>query len=252
MQLDKLFDWRYWEAFTDWQVWRFLATGLETTATMAATAIVASLALGTLFALARISHLPLVRYPAVAYVEIIRALPVLFLIFFTYFGGARLGFVDPVIAATMALTAYTAAVNAEIIRAGILSIDRGEIEAARALGLTYAQTMRLIVMPQAFRRIVPPQISQFVTLIKDTSLAYVVGTHEFLRRMRIISGEPDGPGTLQGLFVAACTYFVINYALSLLSRGLEARTPQEAAQHAGAEAGRPTVEPAGQGARAGV
>jgi putative glutamine transport system permease protein len=252
VQLDKLFDWRYWEAFTDWQVWRFLLTGLQTTVAMAIAAILASFVLGTLLAFARISRFPPAHYLAVAYIEVIRALPVLFLIFFTYFGGARLGFVNPVIAATIALTAYTAAVNAEIIRAGILSIDRGEIEAARSLGLSHLQTMRFVVLPQAFRRIVPPQMSQFVTLIKDTSLAYVVGTHEFLRRMRIISGEPDGPGTLQGLFVAACTYFVINYALSLLSRGLEARTPQEAAQHAGAEAGRPTVEPAGQGARAGV
>jgi putative glutamine transport system permease protein len=242
VQLDKLFDWRYWEALTDWQVWRFLLTGLQTTAGMAVAAILASFVLGTVFAFARISRFPPLRYPAVAYIEIIRALPVLFLIFFTYFGGAGLGFDNPVLAATLALTAYTAAVNAEIIRAGILSIDRGEIDAARSLGLNYVQTMRFVVLPQAFRRIVPPQVSQFVTLIKDTSLAYVVGTHEFLRRMRIISGEPDGPGTLQGLFVAACIYFAINYSLSLLSRGLEVRTPQEAAQHAGAEAGRPTVE----------
>lgn len=246
MQLDKLFGWRYWEAFTDLRVWQFLWTGLQTTLAMALVAIVASLLLGTVFALARTSRLPLLRYPAVLYVEVVRALPVLFLIFFIYFAGARLGRSDPVAAATVALTVYTAAVNAEIIRAGILSIDRGEIEAARSLGLSYWQTMRYVILPQAFRRIVPPQVSQLVTLIKDTSLAYVVGTHEFMRRMRIISGEPDGPGTLQGIFVASVVYFGINYALSLVSRRFEARTPQErAATGVGAEAGRPVVARAG-------
>ena len=154
----------------------------------------------------------------------IRALPVLYLIFFAYFGGARFGLRDPIVAATLALIAYTSAVNAEIVRAGILSIERGQVEAARALGLSYWRMMRLVVLPQAFRRIIPPQISQLVTLIKDTSLAYIVGTTELMRRIFILySGFDTGVGVIQGLFVASCIYFVINFALSSFGRWLELR-----------------------------
>src|SRR5918912_365607 len=155
MQLDRLFAARYWIGFTDVAIWQFTLTGLQVTLMMAVVAIVASVILGTLLALARIARNPLLHYPAVAYIELIRALPVLYLIFFAFFGGARFGLRDPIIAATLALIAYTSAVNAEIVRAGILSIEVGQVEAARALGLSYRQTMRLIVLPQAFRRIIP-------------------------------------------------------------------------------------------------
>jgi aspartate/glutamate/glutamine transport system permease protein len=191
---------------------------------MAVVAIVASLVLGTLLALARLARSPLLHYPAVVYIELIRALPVLYLIFFAFFGGARFGLRDPVVAATLALIVYTSAVNAEIVRAGILSIERGQVEAARALGLSYPQTMRYVVLPQAFRRIIPPQVSQLVTLIKDTSLAYIVGTTELMRRIFILySGFDTGVGVIQGLFVASCIYFVANFALSSFGRWLERR-----------------------------
>ena len=122
--------------------------------TIAAAAILLSLVFGTLLAIARINRFPLIRYPAALYIEIVRALPVLFLIFFTYFGGARgitilglkLSWEDPVAAAIIALTAYTSAVNAEIIRAGILSIERGQLEAARAL-VKEAEDAELFLYP---------------------------------------------------------------------------------------------------------
>jgi His/Glu/Gln/Arg/opine family amino acid ABC transporter permease subunit len=224
MQLDKLFAARYWIGFTDWQIWQFILAGLQVTVMMAVVAIVTSLIFGTLLALARISRNPLLHYPAVGYIELIRALPVLYLIFFAFFGGARFGLRDPVVAATLALIVYTSAVNAEIMRAGILSIERGQVEAARALGLSYAQTMRFVVLPQAFRRVIPPQVSQLVTLIKDTSLAYIVGTTELMRRIFILySGFDTGVGVIQGLFVASCLYFVANFALSSLGSWLERR-----------------------------
>jgi His/Glu/Gln/Arg/opine family amino acid ABC transporter permease subunit len=224
MQLGKLFEARYWEGFTEWPIWAFILTGLQVTVMMAVIAIVASLILGTLLALARISSNPLLHYPATGYIELIRALPVLYLIFFAFFGGARFGLRDPVVAATLALIVYTSAVNAEIVRAGILSIERGQVEAARAVGLSYWRTMRLVVLPQAFRRVIPPQVSQLVTLIKDTSLAYIVGTTELMRRIFILySGFDTGVGVIQGLFVASCIYFVLNYALSSFGRWLELR-----------------------------
>ncbi|MBI2322292.1 MAG: amino acid ABC transporter permease [Chloroflexi bacterium] len=244
MDVARLFEYRYWKAFLDVEIWVFLLTGLQITLTMAAAAIVLSLVFGTLLALARLSRVPLVHYPAVLYIEIIRALPVLLLIFFMFFGGAR-GFTlfglrvsweDPVVAAILALTVYTSAVNAEIVRAGILSIERGQVEAARALGLSYVQTMRLVVLPQALRRMVPPQVSQLITLIKDTSLAFVIGAHELLNRAKILySGFETGP--IQALFVAAVIYFAVNYALSLASRRLELPGTEDMRRDIAAEAG---------------
>jgi His/Glu/Gln/Arg/opine family amino acid ABC transporter permease subunit len=224
VQLGRLFEARYWVGFTEWPIWQFILTGLQVTVSMAVVAIVASLILGTLLALARISSRKLLYAPATVYIELIRGLPVLYLIFFAFFGGARFGLRDPVVAATLALIVYTSAVNAEIVRAGILSIERGQTEAARALGLGYWQTMRLVILPQAFRRIIPPQISQLVTLIKDTSLAYIVGTTELMRRIFILySGFDTGVGVIQGLFVASCIYFAVNYVLSSFGRWLERR-----------------------------
>jgi ABC-type amino acid transport system permease subunit len=145
---------------------------------------------------------------------------VLFFIFFTFFAvaRARLG-LSPLWAATLALTIYTSAINAEIMRAGIASLDRGQVEAARSLGLTYGQTMRFVVLPQALRRMVPPQVSQIITLVKDTSLASVIGVIELTRRGQIIYQTELNP--LQSLFVVSLIYFAINYSLSRLSRRWE-------------------------------
>jgi glutamate transport system permease protein len=224
MQLSRLFEARYWQGFLEWEIWQFILVGLVETLKMAAIAIVLSLIFGTLLALARISTNRFLRYPATTYIELIRALPVLYLIFFMYFGGARFGLRDPTQAATLALVIYTSAVNAEIVRAGILSIERGQVEAARALGLSYWAMMRFVILPQAFRRVLPPQVSQLVTLIKDTSLAYIVSATELMRRIFILySGFDTGVGVIQGLFVASCIYFVVNYALSSFGRWLELR-----------------------------
>ena len=240
MELSRLFEYRYWKAFLEWEIWVFLLTGLQNTLAIAVVAIVGSLVLGTLLALARLAPWPLLRVPAGLYVEIVRALPVIFIIFFTFFAGARYGLTDPIWAAIVALTAYTSAVNAEIIRAGITSVDRGQLEAARSLGLGYVDMMRLIVMPQAIRRMMPPQISQLITLIKDTSLAYVIGTHELLNKVKILySGFETGP--LQGLFVAAVIYFAINYTLSLLSRRFEVGPEDRIAAEAGTVAAQPVL-----------
>jgi putative glutamine transport system permease protein len=227
-----------WAVFLDPGIWAFLWAGLQITLAMAAIAIVASLIAGLLLALCRLSRFPLLRYPAALYVEVVRALPVLLIIFFTFFGSARTGLgLNPFGAGALALALYTSAINAEIVRAGITSIGRGQWEAARSLGLTYPQTLRYVVLPQAFRRVVPPQVSQIITLLKDTSLAAVIGVLELTRRAQIIYQAEFNP--LQSLFVAACIYFVINYSLSRLSRrwevssGPAGRTqPENAAERA--------------------
>lgn len=222
MQLEVLVDPRRWSAFTEVAVWTFLLTGMRTTFTMAIIAVVASLVFGLVLALLRLSRFPFISWPAALVVEVVRALPVLLLIFFTSLLVPRLGWgLDPFGAGTLALSVYTAAVNAEIMRAGILSIDRGQIEAARSLGLTYVQTMRYVVLPQALRRVIPPQVSQLVTLIKDTSLAAVIGVTELTRRSQILYQSENPPNPLQALFVAACVYFAVNFTLSRISKRWE-------------------------------
>ncbi len=202
----------------------FLAGGLGFTLRLAAIAIAISFVLGLLLALARLSRSPFLRYPATLYIEIVRSLPLLLIIFFTYFAlpgllDIRLG---PFPAGVIALSAFTAALLAEIIRAGILSVDRGLVEAAQAQGFTGAQTMRLIVLPIGLRRMTPALVSQFITLLKDTSLTAVIGILELLRRGQIVFSQPPfEPLPVFGLI--ALTYFVVNYGLSLVSRQLEER-----------------------------
>ncbi|HYF63155.1 MAG TPA: amino acid ABC transporter permease, partial [Herpetosiphonaceae bacterium] len=126
-------------------------------------------------------------------------------------------------AVVVALTLYTAAVNAELLRSGILSLDSGQTEAARSLGLDYWQTMRHIVLPQAYRRTLAPLIAQFTILVKDTSLGTIIGFIELLRRARIIFQQQGNP--MEALYLAALIYFVINYALGLSAKLVRERGP---------------------------
>lgn len=221
--MQAFFDPAKWAVFLDPGIWAFLWTGVRITLAMAAFAVSTSLVAGVVLALCRLSRFPLIRYPAACYVEVVRALPVLLIIFFTFFGAARAGLgLNAFGAGALALALYTSAINAEIVRAGITSIDRGQWEAARSLGLSYPQTLRHVVLPQALRRVVPPQVSQIITLLKDTSLAAVIGVQELTKRAQIIYQAEFNP--LQALFVAACIYFVVNYSLSRLSRRWEVAT----------------------------
>ena len=222
MNLQPLYDPRRWSAFSEASVWGFLFAGVQTTFLMATIAIVVSLVLGLALALLRLSRFPFVSWPATLIIELVRALPVLLLIFFSSLWLPRIGVrVNPFAAGTLALAIYTACVNAEIMRAGIVSIDRGQVEAARSLGLSYPQTMRFVILPQAMRRMIPPQISQLVTLIKDTSLTAVIGVLELTRRSQILYQSENPPNPLQALFVAACIYFTVNFTLSRVTRRWE-------------------------------
>lgn len=218
--MQEFFNPRKWAVFLDPGIWAFLWTGLQITLAMAAIAIISSLVAGLILALCRLSRFPLLRYPAALYVEVVRALPVPLIIFFTFFATARAGLgLSPFGAGALALTLYTSAINAEIVRSGIASISRGQWEASRSLGLSYRQTLRHVVLPQALRRVVPPQVGQIITLLKDTSLAAVIGVQELTRRGQIIYQAELNP--LQSLFVVACIYFAVNHCLSRLSRRWE-------------------------------
>ncbi len=219
-----------WERVFEIPTLRFLAGGLAVTLKVAGVAMLLAMAVGALMALGRLARNQPVRWLAGLYVEFFRAMPLLLLILFasvalpTY--GIRPG--PPFRELTyllLGLVIYNSAVLAEIFRAGILSLARGQMEAASALGLRYWSAMRLVVVPQAVRRMVPALVSQVVTLLKDTSLGWIlnlgVTEMELLKRARSL-GEFYGT-PLQLYSTVAVVYIVINLALSRLARRLEVR-----------------------------
>jgi glutamate transport system permease protein len=177
---------------------------------------------GILAALGRLSRLGPVRWLATTYVELLRATPLLLLILFASLVLPEYGIDLPLFwYAVIGLTLYNGAVMAEIFRAGILSLEKGQSEAAFAIGLSYWQVMWLVVVPQAVRRMVPALINANVTLLKDTSLAYVVAYEELLRRGRIVGEFANNP--LQALIVVAAMFIIVNATLSWVARRLERR-----------------------------
>src|SRR5207245_6498950 len=183
-----------WGMFVDPAILRFFGQGLLETLSIAAASTLLSFPAGLLFALGRLSRRAWIRWPSIAYIEAIRALPVLLLI--VYFGIKGSSLFRPIFGAdfelprfwagVLGLSLYTSAVLAEIIRAGILTLPRGQTEASRALGLSYPQTMRFVVLPQALRLMVPAMMGQLTTVIKDTSLVGTIGGFDLLRQGRTI------------------------------------------------------------------
>jgi glutamate transport system permease protein len=207
--------------FAELPIWRFIAEGVVTVLLVSIAAIVLSLPLAVLLALGRLSEIRAVRILSIAIIEGIRAVPLLLLIYVVFLSMPRevprlLG--RETLALTLALLFYTAAINAETLRAGILALDRGQMEAARSLGLSYWSAMRLIILPQAIRNMLPPLLSQFTTLVKDTSLGSVISMVELLQRGVIIYQGFRNP--METLYVIGLVYFAINFALELVSRRL--------------------------------
>jgi glutamate transport system permease protein len=214
--------WEKWEPLTQWSVVKFLLLGLLQTVKAAAAGMACAVVIGTALALMRLSQTGPVRWLATAWVEFFRGVPLLLLIFFTFFGLRRQGLdLSPFRALVLALALYNGAVLCEIIRAGILSLDRGQTEASYAVGLGYWQAMRLVILPQAVRRMVPAIVSQLVTLLKDTSLGYVITYEELLRRSRSTGEFFKNP--LQTTVFVAVIYILVNLTLSRTARRLEVR-----------------------------
>ncbi|RFU64847.1 amino acid ABC transporter permease [Peribacillus glennii] len=159
--------------------------GYKTTIIASLIALVASFLLGTLIAVFRIAPFKPLNWLGTVYVEFIRNIPLLVIVFFFFFG---LRFSGPVAGAT-GLTIYTAAFIAEAIRAGILSVPKGQMEAARSSGLTYGQTMRLIILPQAIKIVIPPLGNQFINLVKNSSILGVVAGLDLMYHADLISSR---------------------------------------------------------------
>lgn len=216
------FEWRLWEPFTQWAVLKFLLLGLVATVKAAGLGMAIAMVLGAALALMRLSRTAPARWFAATWVELFRGFPLLLLIFFSFFILPDYGIdMTPFKALVLALSLYNGAMLGEIFRAGILSLDRGQSEAAYALGLTYWQSMFLVVIPQAARRMLPSIISQMVTLLKDTSLGFIIAYEEVLRRSRSTGEFFKNP--LQATLFVAAMYILVNYTLSRIAQWLEAR-----------------------------
>ncbi|KAB2337249.1 amino acid ABC transporter permease [Cytobacillus depressus] len=202
---------------------KFLADGFMMTLYIAFISIVLSFIIGIILGTLRYAKIPVISKIVAVIVEATRNTPLLLIIFFTYFALPEVGIkLDKPVAAITALTIFTSAMLSEIVRGGLNSIDKGQMEAARSSGLTYTQALTRIIMPQALRRMVPPIVSQFISLLKDTSLCVVIALPDLMRNAQIIYAQ--NVNYIIPIFImVACMYFIVNYGLSLIARRLESR-----------------------------
>jgi glutamate transport system permease protein len=221
-----LFDDR-WKVFTDppkgqdaADVWRALGRGLRATLTAAAIAMPMALVLALALAALRAAGPRWLGRPAAVLIEFLRGMPVLLMMFF---GLLALGL--PAIGAVVfGLVLYNAAIVAEILRAGLAALPRGQVEAGTAIGLTRWQTLRLIQFPQVIRLMLPSLISQFVVLLKDSSLGFIVGYPELLRTMQLNYSYFGDRYRLPLFVVTLAIYLTVNITLSRLAVALQRRT----------------------------
>lgn len=202
----------------------FLREGLRTTFLLTALALAGGIVLGTLLALVRLARIPVLSWAAAAYVNFFRSLPLILVIFWLYFlVPLMLGHpVGSFWSVLVAFVLFEAAYYSEIVRAGISSVTRGQVNAARSIGLTHAQSMRHVVLPQAFRAMTPVLLTQAIVLFQDTSLVYVVGLRDFLVSAEIVANRDQ---RLVELFTfVAVVYFAFCFAGSMLVRRLQSRT----------------------------
>jgi glutamate transport system permease protein len=209
-----------WAPFTEWAIWQYLLVGLLGTLQAAAIVAVLGAALGVLLALGRVSRLRWIRFLCGLYIEIARTVPVLLVIYLMLFGLPQIGINLPTLwKLVVPLTIANAAVFAEIVRAGILSLPRGQHEAALSLGMRPAQAMAYVVLPQAVRNVTPSLVTQFVSLLKDTSLGYIVAFTELLYRGQVLASYLH---LLIPTYVAVTViYLVVNGSLSAFASRLQ-------------------------------
>ena len=218
------FEERLYRPFIDQPVlYERLLEGLLNTLKAAGYALVLATVLGVVLAFGRLSHSAVLRLPAIAVIELFRALPLLLLILGIFLAYPILvgRSLDPLYALVAGLTLYNGAVIAEIVRAGIQSLPRGQSEAALSIGLTRGQNLRLVLLPQAVRVMLPALISQLVVLLKDTSLGFVISYPELLRTGQQTVQVLDNP--LQLFVLIAIIYILINLVLSSIATVLEGR-----------------------------
>jgi glutamate/aspartate transport system permease protein len=209
-------------SFFNWGlVQSFIVKGFVFSVELTLIAMMGGIALGTLLALMRLSGRPWFVTPAAIYVNTLRSIPLVMVILWFFLLiplliGRPLG---TEISAIITFTVFEAAYYSEIMRAGIQSVPKGQVGAGYAVGMTYAQCMRLIVLPQAFRNMLPVLLTQTIILFQDTSLVYAIGAYDLLKGFEVAGKNYNRP--IETYLVAAVVYFVICFSLSMLVRQLQ-------------------------------
>ncbi len=209
-------------SFFTWDlVSKFLIKGFVFSVELTLVAMIGGIFFGTLLALMRLSSFKWLIYPAAVYVNAMRSIPLVmvilwFFLLIPFVTGRPLG---AEWSAVITFTAFEAAYYSEIMRAGIQSVSRGQVSAGFALGLTYAQNMRLIVLPQAFRNMLPVLLTQTIILFQDTSLVYAIGAYDLLKGFETAGKNFNRP--VEAFLLAAIVYFVICFSLSSVVKKLQ-------------------------------
>ncbi len=210
---------RFWEFFAWPTTWAFLARGLLGTLASAAMAAVIALALGLVLLVGRLARMRLVRWPSIAAIEFLRGTPTLLLIYVCFLVLPSAGIkLSTYWMLTLPIGLSTAAVVAEVYRAGVLAVPRGQTDAARSLGLTEAKVFFLVVFPQALRYIVPALVAQLVIVVKDTTFGYVVTYGELMQNAKVLIANYHA--LVPVYLVVAALYCLVNYAISKASKRL--------------------------------
>jgi len=207
-----------WDLFTN-----YILKGLLFSVQLTIIATVGGIVVGTFLALMRLSGKPILVIPATFYINTMRSIPlVMVILWFFLLMPMLIG--KPIgadLSATITFIAFEAAFFAEIVRAGIQSVPRGQAYAGEALGMTYGQNMRLVVLPQAFRNMIPVFMTQTIILFQDTSLVYAIGAYDLLKGFEIAGKNYGRP--IETYILAAATYFVICFSLSKAVRAIQAK-----------------------------
>ncbi len=202
--------------------WQYLLMGLQETLRLSSFAVVMGFCIGSVVGLMRLSRISPLRLVAGAYVEFIRGTPLLVQLAILYFGLPSIGIdFSARTAAIIGLSINSGAYVAEIVRAGILSIDKGQMEAARSLGMSGLLSMVYVILPQAFRRIIPPLVNELIILIKDSSLLSVIGVTELMRAGQHIRARTYADFEI--FTAVAVLYFIVTFTLSNILGVLERR-----------------------------
>ncbi|OIJ22454.1 cysteine ABC transporter permease [Anaerobacillus alkalidiazotrophicus] len=216
-----------WEHLYDpklaWESLPFLFEGLKYTLYIALFSMFFALILGVLIGIARMSKFLFLRWPARIYISFMRGTPLLVFLFILYYGFPVLGinFSSPIIAGIIGISMNFAAYNAEVVRSAIMSVPRGQWEAAASLQMGYVQTLRRIIIPQATRIALPPTFSIFMDVVKGTSLASVITVQELLYSARLVSGRTFESMTMYT--TAALIYWVVCIVIGYFQERLEKR-----------------------------
>ncbi|HCC5628894.1 TPA: ABC transporter permease subunit [Staphylococcus aureus] len=201
----------------------FFLKGIKITILISLIGVALGSILGAFVALMKLSKIKIISWIASIYIEILRGTPMLVQVFIVFFGiTAALGLdISALVCGTIALVINSSAYIAEIIRAGINAVDKGQMEAARSLGLNYRQTMKSVIMPQAIKNILPALGNEFVTLIKESSIVSTIGVGEIMFNAQVVQGISFDPFT--PLLVAAALYFVLTFILTRIMNMIEGR-----------------------------